>query len=429
MPTASPRRAPAAPTAPAHPAVRAGALLVVAVALTALNLRTAVTSVGPVLEELRTGVGMSGAVAGLLTSIPVLCFAGVGFLAPAAARRLGPHGAVAVALALMAAGVVLRAAATVPLAVLACTLLALVGGGVGNVLLPMIVKLHFPGRVGLLTAVYTTALAVGATAAAALTVPLAELAGDGDAADGWRVALGVWALPALAAAVAWVVVVLRRRAAAGVPAGATSPATQPLHPARTVAGRALAAYFGSQALLAYVTMGWLAQFFRDAGASASTAGYLLAFTAALSVPVSMVVPQLAARRPSQRVLVAALVLGYLLGYAGLVAAPLGGAWLWALLIGLGSGSFPLALTFIGLRSSTPAETASLSAFAQSTGYLLATPGPLLIGWLHGAGGWAGPFAVIVVALVVQLVAGLHVGGPARESSHASTAGPSSRRLL
>nr|WP_196791695.1 MFS transporter [Motilibacter deserti] len=405
-------------------AAAGGALLLAAVVLTAVNLRTAVTSVGPVLEELRAGVGMSGAVAGLLTSIPVLCFAAVGSLAPAAARRLGPHAALAVALALMAAGVVLRALSTAPLAVLACTMLALVGGGVGNVLLPMLVKLHFPGRVGLLTAVYTTALAVGATTAAACTVPIAELAGDGDASEGWRVGLGVWAVPAVAAAAVWAGVVLRRRsteATAPAPAGGS----RPLHPSRTTAGRALAVYFGSQALLAYVTMGWLAQFFRDAGASAPTAGYLLAFTSALSVPVSMVVPSLAARMPSQRGLVVALALAYLLGYVGLIVAPLGGAWLWALLIGLGAGSFPLALTFIGLRSASPAETASLSAFAQSTGYLLAAPGPLLIGWLHGTGGWTGPFVVLFVALAVQVVAGVYVARPVRASSHSSSAGPSS----
>ncbi len=106
-----------------------------------------------------------------------------------------------------------------------------------------------------------------------------------------------------------------------------------------------------------------------------------------------------------------LVLSYLAGYAGMLAAPLEGAWVWVLLVGVGTGSFPLALTLIGLRSATPWETASLSAFTQSTGYLLAATGPVLVGWLHSAGGWSGPFAVLFAALALQLAAGLYVARP------------------
>src|SRR5690348_16820600 len=66
------------------------AVVVVAIGLTAFNLRPAVTSVGPLLAEVRAGLGMSGAVAGLLTAFPALCFVVFGTFAPQLVRRLGP---------------------------------------------------------------------------------------------------------------------------------------------------------------------------------------------------------------------------------------------------------------------------------------------------------------------------------------------------
>ncbi|PZA20478.1 MFS transporter, partial [Modestobacter versicolor] len=160
----------------------AGRLLLAAVLLTALDLRTAVTSIGPVLSELRAGTGASAQLLGQLTALPLVCFAVVGSAAPATARRLGSYRTLAAAMALMAAGLLLRAVSDAPGTLLACTALALVGGAVGNVLLPVLVKEHFADRVGSLTAAYSTALAVGATLAAGTTVPLAEWAGRGSAA-------------------------------------------------------------------------------------------------------------------------------------------------------------------------------------------------------------------------------------------------------
>ena len=173
---------------------------------------------------------------------------------------------------------------------------------------------------------------------------------------------------------------------------------------------ALAVYFGSQSLQAYVAFGWYAQLYRDAGLSAQRAGLLVAFIAALSIPTSMVMPAWAARMRSQRPLIVLLVALYAVSYAGLLAAPRSAPWLWAALSGLGAAAFPLALTLIGMRTRTPATTAALSAFAQSIGYLLAGTGLLLVGVLYGAtGGWGWPFGLMWVALAAILVSGWVVG--------------------
>ena len=177
---------------------------------------------------------------------------------------------------------------------------------------------------------------------------------------------------------------------------------------------ALAVFFGAQSLHAYVSFGWFALFFQEQGPfSASHAGFLLAVVTGLSIPVSAAVPALAARRPSQRPLVLALAGCYLVAYTGmLTATDFAGGVLWAALVGVGSGSFPLALTMLGLRTRTADATASLSAFAQSVGYVLAGGGPLLVGVLHGrSGGWTGSFVLLFGALAVLVVAGWFAARP------------------
>ncbi|WP_459171113.1 MFS transporter, partial [Streptomyces scabiei] len=173
---------------------------------------------------------------------------------------------------------------------------------------------------------------------------------------------------------------------------------------------ALAVFFGLQATAAYITMGWMAQIFRDAGVPAGEAGLLLAVTMVMGVPLAFVIPRLATRLPHQGPIVVGLGVCGLLGYAGLYAAPAGGAWAWAVLIGIANCSFPLALTMVGMRARTGAGVARLSAFAQSTGYLISIPGPLLVGVLYQhSGGWGLPLALMAALMIPQMAAGLLAG--------------------
>jgi CP family cyanate transporter-like MFS transporter len=173
---------------------------------------------------------------------------------------------------------------------------------------------------------------------------------------------------------------------------------------------ALAGFFGLQASAAYITMGWLPQIFRDAGLTASAAGLLLAVTMGMGIPLSFVLPRIAARMRHQGPLVALLGVCGLLGYAGLWWAPAGGAWAWALLLGFSNCAFPVALTMIGMRSRTSGGVVKLSAFAQSTGYLISVPGPLLVGALRGSsGGWHLPLILMAGLMAVQIGVGVLAG--------------------
>nr|WP_247702655.1 MFS transporter [Streptomyces sp. F63] len=447
----------AAPAAAARPSVWRTRLLIAGIALAALNLRPAITSLGALLEEVRDGLGMSGATAGLLTSLPSLCFAVFGVMAPGLARRGGPAPVLLAGMAAIAAGVLLRPFAGGTGGFLAGSALALAGIALSNVLMPVAVKRWFPDRVGTMTGLYSMTLALGTALAAAAAVPAAQVLGGS-----WRAGLAVWALPALAAVLVWLPLAGvrtgrrgRTTGAAGaaapggrpfpgerdrdrtVPAGtrpgtapepspapgqarepepgrAPGPAPDPAAPApritRSPTAWALGCFFGFQSTAAYIIMGWLPQIFRDAGLPASTAGTLLAVTMGLSVPLSFLLPRIAAGMRHQSALAALLGVSGLAGYAGLYLAPAAGAWAWVLLLGISNCAFPLVLTLIGMRSRTSAGVTRLSAFAQSTGYLISVPGPLLIGVLYQhTGGWSLPLALMSGLMVLQLGLGVRAG--------------------
>ncbi len=400
------RACPSSLRAPARPraAARSGTgLLLVGVLLAAFNLRTAVTSVGPVLDEVQTGVGLSGALAGLLTTLPVLSFALMGSLTPRLARSFGERRLLCASMLVMTAGVLARSVTSSAVLFLLLSVASLAGGAVGNVLLPVLVKRHFPDRLGPVTAAYTTVLAIGTTAAAAATVPVAQLRAGLD----WRLGLAVWAVPSALAGLAWVWLARHDR-----PLPAHAAADRPaVHRSRRA--WALAVFFGSQSMQAYIMFGWFALYWRERGGfSATTAGLLVAVLSAMSIPASVVVPALAARFTDQRPVLAGLMSCYVVGYAGMLLAPHALAWAEAVVAGVAAGTFPLALTMIGLRTRTPAGTAQLSAFAQSAGYVLAGTGPLLVGVLHGAtGGWTWPFVLVFADLVLMACAGWYAGQP------------------
>ncbi|MGA5525194.1 CynX/NimT family MFS transporter [Streptomyces pseudogriseolus] len=407
---------------PEHPGAPTRAwrkrLLVAGIVLAALNLRPAITSFGALLEEVRDGLGMSGSVAGLLTSLPALCFAVFGVTAPRLARRFGPGAVVCAGMAAIATGLLVRPFVGNTAAFLLTSGLALAGIAVSNVLMPVIVKRWFPDRVGSMTGLYSMALALGTASAAAATVPVTDALG-GD----WQAGLAVWAALAAAAVLPWLAFVRDRGGASAAGEGTPEPPRGDGRPGERAAGQApalritrsrtawaLAVFFGLQATAAYISMGWMAQIFRDAGVPAGQAGLLLAVTMVMGVPLAFVIPRLAARLPRQGPIVLVLGVSGLLGYAGLYFAPAAGAWAWAVLVGIANCAFPLALTMVGMRARTGAGVAQLSAFAQSTGYLISIPGPLLVGVLYQhSGGWGLPIALMAGLMVPQMIVGVLAG--------------------
>jgi len=377
-------------------------LLAVGVVLAALNLRAAVTSVSSVLGDVRDGLGVSTAWIGLLTAAPTLCFAAAGTAAPGLARRVGLARALGGALVVLAVGLLVRPlgeAATM----IGGTFVACAGIAVANVLVPVVVKESFPLRVGLMTGIYTAALQGSGAVGSAFT-PLVE-----GPAGGWRGALAVWTVPAVAALLVWVLGARHRRAEPG----AVAPRRTSFRPLlRSPVAWAVTAFMGLQSFVAYVLMGWLPQVYLGAGLDKGTAGLMLSIATLIPVPLSLLIPPAAARARAQSGWIAGLTVVSMAGVVGLVLAPAAAPWLWAVLLGIGMTVFSLALTVIALRAADRETAAGLSAMAQCVGYLIASVGPMLFGLLHEAtGAWTVSLVLLFGALTAQLVAGVLAGRP------------------
>ena len=371
-------------------------LLAAAVVLVALNLRTAVTSVPPILADL----GLSPTRESLLSTLPVALF-GLGAAGASALRRgLGEERTIFCALVLLLAGVIVRGLWPQP-ALFAATVCACAGIAVLNVLLPSFVRRRFPERVGTMMGLHTMALIAGATCAAGLTVPVREAAGGSNA-----IALGVWAIPIALALVAWMPL-LREQAserARGDERGAPSLWRSPLAWQVTL-------FMGLQSLTYFAPLSWLPTIYREEGIDSTTAGVLLSIFNALGIVTSLAAPVVASRMRDQRGAVAATVALTASGLVGLLIAPGSGALAWAVLLGLGQGAaLSLALLMIVLRAGDDETAARLSSMAQGVGYTLAALGPLGVGLLqYVSGGWIAPLLALLGVVALELIAGLLAG--------------------
>ncbi|RCW39812.1 CP family cyanate transporter-like MFS transporter [Halopolyspora algeriensis] len=384
-------------------AAAGGGLLLVGVALAAANMRPAVTSLATLLGGVQDSLGASTTWASVITSVPTLCFGLAGIGAPLLARRWGNTRIVGVSLAVLTVAMLLRVAAG-PWTVLGGTVLVCAAIAMCNVLIPVVVKEFFPARVGLATGVYTTAMAAGGSAGSAFTPWLRSGLGS------WQFALEIWAVLALAAFLVWVPATRKQRSPVQTaPTSASGPGRSL---ARSPLAWAVTAYFAMQSLVAYVVMGWLPEVFKAAGMAAGQAGALLGLLLLIGVPISMVLPPLVTRTRSQSWWALGLALIAIAGFLGLLLAPMAAPVVWALLIGTGMSAFPLALTFISLRTSNAADTGRLSAMSQSIGYLIASAGPFLFGMLHTlTAGWAASLTVVLVILALQGTVGIIAGRP------------------
>jgi CP family cyanate transporter-like MFS transporter len=369
------------------------------IVLIALNLRPAVTGVGPLLADVRGDLGLSNAAAGALTTLPVLCFGFFGLIAPALTRRIREEVLLAGSMALLIVGIFVRVGPW-QLTLFAGALLVGLAISVGNVAAPALIKRDQPESVTFVTAAYTTAVTLGAAVSSGIMVPIQDAAGSG-----WRLPLGVLAAPALVAGLAWLP--RARRAARRPIAHGTSAAGL----WRDRLAWQITAFMGMQSLLAYVVFAWLPTLCQDRGMGQGSAGLVLAVSCLVQAIGSLTVPAVDRYLRDQRPLVLAVVVLTAAGFAGVAWAPVGLIWISAVVLGLGQGAgFALALAFIGLRSGDARVAARLSGMAQGVGYLIAAIGPFAVGFLHDvSNGWTVPVAVMIAIALVECLPGMMAG--------------------
>ncbi|MFD4182951.1 MFS transporter [Rhodococcus sp. NPDC058514] len=383
-------------------ALVAGRLMVlVAIVLSALTLRTAVTSLTPLLDEISGDVGFGSTIVGVFGMLPTAMFAIFGLLTPRLALSFGLERVALAAMLMTGVGIATRSMVSDTATLLALSALALGGMGIGNVVIPPLVKRYFSDRVAMMSTIYITCVQVGTVLPVLVAVPLAD-------AYGWRVSLGLWALPAVAAALPWIGIVISRRGRDRLDTSAEPLAEQGERGRawRSPVAWGMAGMFGMTSLITYSMFTWVPKILTEAGASAAFGGTMVALFAAVGFLAAIGAPTLCARIANPYPVVVACAAFYLAGFAGLLFAPMAAPVLWILLVGLGPSTFPMSLTLINLRTRTAAGSAALSGFTQGLGYAVACLGPLLFGVLHDVtGGWAWPFAMLLVAVGVILVAG------------------------
>lgn len=384
-----------------------------AIALTAVNLRTAVTGFTPLLETIGADLGFGVAVAGLLGTIPAASFGVFGFLAPVVTKRFGLERTATVALGLTALSLVLRAFSPTTVVLVASTVLALAGIGAANVVIVPLVKAWFADRLALWTSLYLILMQTGQFVAPLLAVPVAG-------ATSWRVSVGVWAVPAAVAAVVWLVLAARlprdhhatpsttaattAATTVGTTTGTTAVARPRISRSSTVWG--LVVLFAMMSLSNYGIITWLPSVLTDAGGDAGLGGSMVALYSAWGVVAALVVPQVATRTANPFAVVVACSVVLVAGYLGLLLSPLDGTLLWVCALGIGVSTFPLCMTLINRRTRTPQTASAVSGFVQGIGYGLACFGPLGLGLLREAtGSWSVPLVVLAATAVPGVVAG------------------------
>jgi MFS transporter, CP family, cyanate transporter len=382
------------------------AILVVGILALAFNLRSTITGLPPVFPELQSVLHISAASLAVLAAVPVLCFGVFSGSGAPLSRRFGEERVLCAAVLLVVVGPLLRSLAP---SVLLFPGTIIAGGGIAlmNVLLPSLVKRRMPERAGLVIGLYLLALAAGAITASALAVPVFTAAGGG--LTGTRLILGLWAGPAVIAALIWLPQ-LRFRT---LPDSGQARQAGPLAMRKHALAWQVTLFMGLQSLAYYAALSWFPTMFRDRGVSAAYAGSLLALMNLGNAVTALVVPVLAQRAKDQRWLAVMSMAASGIGLAGAGFAPTGLAPGFMVLLGLGQGAcLALGIYYTMARAPDPVAAASLSSFAQGIGYLIASAGPLLIGLLHTVtGGWTAPVVVLLGVAVLQLITGWLAGRP------------------
>lgn len=388
-----------------RPLWRGRVLALLGIALFAFSLRSAVASLSPVLDHIRVDFDVPAWIVGAIGTAPPVCFALFGLLTPRLERRLGLERLTVVALVVVSGGLIARGLSTDAGMLAVTTAVIFAGVGVGNVLLPPLVKKYFPDRIGLVTTLYSTTMAFSTFLPPLFAVPVA------DAVD-WRTSLGLWGVFSTLAIVPWVALLIRERAGLAVDIEQANARLfgrlwrLPLAWAVTVT-------FLVSSAVAYTSFAWLPSLLVDtAEVTPAQAGALLSLFAVMGLPAALVVPVLASRRRVIPVLFGIAVVAGLVAVAGLLWAPSVAPVLWVVLLGTTPLFFPLALALIGIRARTHETAVALSGFVQSIGYAIVAALPLGVGIVHDlTDSWTIPLVTLAVVIVASIPAGVRLARP------------------
>lgn len=375
-------------------------LLLIGVILVSTNLRGPFTSVGALIPFIREDLGISNALAGSITTLPLLAFALVSPFAPKIANRIGMEWTITLSLVLLITGVVIRSLGEITF-LFTGTFFIGVAIAIGNVLIPGIIKMNYPLKIGLMTGIYAIFMNVFGALGSGISVPLASI-GD----FGWQGALSIWAILAFISLLIWLPQLnSRRHRETTVKTGTKNNLW------RSPLAWKITLFMGSQSLIFYTLVTWLPDILYENGYDSNSAGWMLFLMQFAIIPFTFIIPVIAEKMKNQVGLSLATGLLFIIGLGGLLQGNIMMAPLWVILLGIAGGSaFSLSMMFFTLRTKDGKEAAELSGMAQSFGYLLAAVGPVLVGSLHDVtSGWTVPLSLLILISVMLLIVGMLSG--------------------
>ena len=375
-------------------------LLLLGIIMIATNLRAPITSVGPLVGTITNSLNLTGAQAGLITTLPLIAFAIISPIAPKLARKFGTETTILGALILIILGLSIRYLPSISTLFLGTAILGC-GIAIGNVLIPSIVKQEFQNQSGLVTGIYSVSMNLTGAIASGVSIPLIEKLGWT-----WNQAFSLWIILAALALLAWLPQLKNKKATPEVNVVDTNNSIWNSSLAWSVS-----LFMGIQSFIFYVLVAWLPEMLISQGIPSSKSGGMLSLLQLTLLPTTFIIPIIAEKRPNQKSLVVISFTLFTLGISGLMFSSLAVISLSIIAIGIAGGiAFSLSMMFFNLRTSTPKEAADLSGMAQSIGYILAAVGPFLFGLLHDlTNNWQSSLFLLIGMTIILLFVGLNAG--------------------
>jgi CP family cyanate transporter-like MFS transporter len=386
---------------------RIGALL--GILLLALSLRAAVVSVSPLLSRIETDIQFTEFTTGLLAMLAPIAFALFGLLTPRLIKSFGLETTLMISLGLAVSGQIARIFMPEVYSFLALSIVTLAGYGMGNVVLPPLVKKYFPDRIGMVTSGYVTMLAIGTWMAPQFSVPLADL-------TSWQMSIGSWAALSGIVLIPWLVQLFADRGVERpdnpVHASGHPQPIAKINPWKSKVAWGLAIFLAGNSAQTYVYFTWLPPYLQNRGLDELAAGNMLALFAILGLPVSLLVPLWVPRLKHPIFAVLIFTACWVSGHLGIYLSPTQNTAVWICLAGLGQGTFAIALLMMNLRSRTTYGSGVLSGFAQGLGYAGAAVVPMLFGVVQKAtDSWGAAFSMLGVCVIVMLIGAFIINSP------------------
>ena len=348
---------------------------VLVLVLVSSNLRSPITSVGPVLNQISNSLHLNNLQSSMLTSIPLMMFASCSVLVSKFSHRFSINRFLLYALIILSFGLFMRVFGSVWTLFTGSVLIGL-GVCIGNVITPGYIKNNFPKQIGLMTGIFAVSMNLTAALASGYSVSLGEWTGYG-----WRGSLGIWLVIALLALFVVAVELLLNKSR--VQQTGTSLVKSDFNMFKSKQAWNISIFMGLQSLVYYSLISWLPAVLGDYGMPGNEPGWILFVIQISMIPITFVGPIIANKMKDQKAMIVFIFI--LMLTSVLMFAWLRSEWIYvtAVLLGLSNGlSFSLSILFFSLRTRSSANAIKISGMAQSVGYLIAAFGPAVFGKLH-----------------------------------------------